>query len=181
VTAPPIPDDFPLAVDMPRDGGDFTVHPPSADGEGTSGGGGVTVCGRDVWPTGLDGDFARLVADASGPESYDAREVYTYPDITAAEAVMTTVREARTCETFENQVWHEVDSDVGDDSVTVGLSYSDGLGLSVFQWTRVGSAVLLTTSYREGDAATLARRVRELTATSRTIAEDMCVFSASGC
>lgn len=177
-TRPVIPEDFPLAVDMPEDGGDFTVRPPSPDGEGT---GGITVCGQDVWPMGLAGGSARLTTDAQGPEWYDAREVYAFNDHEVTQNAMASLRGAESCGTFDNQVWNELDLDTGYDSVTFTLTHDDGLGSAAYQWTRVGSAIVLVMSYREGSAAGVADQARALVATSRRIAESMCIFSVAGC
>lgn len=176
--SPEIPADFPLAVDMPREDGDFLVMPPSVDGEGL---GQVAVCGRDVWPTGGAGGTARLVTTADGPEWQDARELYAYADHEVAQEAMAGLEQARTCEEFENQIWHSFDLDTGYESVTHALTYSDGMGSSVFQWTRVGSAIVLVMSYREGSAADVEAQAQELVRTTRTLAREMCVFSVAGC
>lgn len=178
--APPvIPPDFRLGVELPNDGGDFRVEPAASTSEVFDG---VTVCGTDVWPvTGTAGGTARLVTTAAGPEWFDVRDLVAYADHEVAQDVMATLRQAGTCGEFDNQVWHDLAGDTGYDTVTLGLSYSDGLGSSTFQWTRVGSAVVLVMASREGTAEGLARHARELTGTSRTIAEEMCVFSVAGC
>lgn len=176
---PVVPQDFPLGADMPSDGGDFQVEAPAPTSEVFDG---VTVCGKDVWPvTGTAGGTDRLVTTALGPEWFDVRDLVTYADHEVAQGVMATLRQARTCDDFDNQVWHALAVDTGYDSVTFGLSYSDGLGSSTFQWTRVGSAIVLVMASREGTAEGLARHARELTATSREIAREMCVFSVAGC
>ncbi len=176
---PLIPRDFPLAVDMPSDGGDFQVEAAAPASEVFDG---VTVCGKDVWPvTGTAGGTDRLVTTALGPEWFDVRDLVAYADHEVAQDVMATLRRARTCDDFDNQVWHTLAGDTGYDSVTYGLSYSDGLGSSTFQWTRVGSAVVLVMASREGTAEGLAGHARELTATSRQIASQMCTFSVAGC
>ena len=52
-------------------------------------------------------------------------------------------RPAEECRAVDSQVWTPLEEETGWDSVTMGLSHDDGLGSSVFQFTRVGSAVHL--------------------------------------
>ena len=85
------------------------------------------------------------------------------------------------CATDGDQVWTAHASDTGDDSVTFSLSYTEGLGLSTYQVTRVGNAVLFTVIYGEGaigDAEGSARLRDELVG---DIAPSLCVFAEAGC
>jgi hypothetical protein len=65
--------------------------------------------------------------------------------------------------------------------VTVGLTYSDGLGSSVFQVTRVGSARLLVGTYGEGSRASLDEQADGVTETTERILPAMCAFTKTGC
>lgn len=177
----PIPADFPLAVGMVEDGGDYDVSEPSADGDGM---GQVEMCGRVVWPAAdtSGGPVARLVTGAVGPEYADSRELLVHADAEQALAAMAAIRTAAAeCRSFDNQVWTVLDRDTGYDTVTMGLTYSDGLGSSVFQVTRVGSARLMVQTYGEGSLASLDDDADQVTETTGKIVPAMCVFTKTGC
>ena len=78
-------------------------------------------------------------------------------------------------------MWTRHDADTGFDSVTFSLTWDNGLGASVFQLTRVGSALLMTHAYGEGTLDGVDRTVRERTALTRHIVPAMCAFTAAGC
>lgn len=176
----PVPDDFPLAVGLPEDDGETKVSPPSTDGDGM---GLVEMCGREVWPLGgTAGGTRRLVTGAHGPEYFDGRELMVHADAEVASNVMAVFRQAAAdCRSFDNQVWTVLDRDTGYDTVTVGLTYDDGLGSSVFQVTRVGAARLMVQTYREGSLASLDEQADGVTATTGKIVPAMCVFTKTGC
>lgn len=175
-----IPADFPLAVGLPADGGDVRVSPPSPDGDGI---GEVEMCGQVVWPQReTPGGLRRLVASAAAPEHHEWRELVAHAGPEQASATMDVLREAvAECRTDRNLVWTVLERDTGHDTVTVGLTYSDGLGSSVFQVTRVGSARLLVSTYGEGSLASLDGQADEVTGTSQKILPAMCVFTKTGC
>lgn len=172
-----IPDGFPLDTAMIEADADYTRHGPSREGAGA---GEVEMCGQVVWP---DTDAQdRLVTHVEGPEYHDARELLVFADSEAALETMVPIREAaQECRTMDNQVWTPLDEDTGWDSVTMGLSYDDGLGSSVFQFTRVGSAVLFATTYGEGSLQSLPDQGADVTDVTTAIAPAMCVFTADGC
>lgn len=175
-----IPADFPLDVDFPADGGDVRVSAPSADGDGI---GEVEMCGRVVWPQReTPGGLRRLVASAIAPEDNEWRELFVHAGAAQASATMEVLRRATAeCRTSDNLVWTVLQRDTGYDTVTVGLTYTDGLGSSVFQVTRVGSARLMVTTYGEGSLASLDGQADEVTVTSQKILPAMCVFTKTGC
>ena len=175
-----IPDDFPLAEGLPRDDTDVEVSAPSPDGDGM---GEVEMCGTVVWPAGGSGDApARLVTSAHGPELFMGRELLAYRDVdTALAAIRPIRRAARSCRSVDHQVWTRLDRDTGWDSVTVGLTYDDGLGSSVFQLTRVGSALLMVATYGEGSLDSLGGQADDVTTTTGSIAPAMCAFAEDGC
>lgn len=174
-----IPAGFPLGAGMVADGGDFDVSAPSPDGDGM---GEVEMCGRVVWPAGDGRGTARLVTSAEGPEYFDARELLVHADAEQAVAAMGAIRRAAAeCRSFDNQVWTVLDRETGYDTVTMGLSYDDGLGSSIFQVTRVGSARLMVQTYGEGSLASLESQADEVTGTTRKILPAMCVFTKTGC
>lgn len=178
--APAIPADFPLAIGLPDDGGDVEVAEPSADGDGI---GDVEMCGRVVWP--IDGTASgtrRLVTGAHGPEYVDGRELIVHADAEVAANAMAAIRQAATaCRGVDNQVWTVLARDTGYDTVTMGLTYRDGLGSSVFQVTRVGSARLMVHTYGEGSLESLPDQADEVTETTEKIVPAMCAFTKTGC
>jgi hypothetical protein len=173
-----VPADFPLGLDLPEDGGDFDVVPPSPEADGV---GEVEVCGSTVWPAGAS--EARLAVNAHGPEHVDARDLVVLADSDVAPTVVPQVRGAvEGCtDAPGHQVWTLHGADTGHDSVTFSLTWDNGLGASVFQLTRVGSALLMTHVYGEGTLDGADRTVRERTGLTRRIAPAMCAFTTAGC
>ncbi len=176
----PIPDDFPLGVGLPEDDGETKVSPPSSDGMSM---GPVELCGQEVWPLlGTSGAGHRLVTSALGPEYHDGRELIVDADAEAATRAMAVLRSAvETCRTDGNRVWTVLDHDTGHDTVTIGLTYARGLGSSVFQVTRVGSARVIVETYGEGSLASLDGQADGVTGTTEQIVPAMCVFTRTGC
>ena len=176
----PVPADFPLAVGLPEADDETDVSPPSPDGDGM---GVVEMCGEEVWPLGgTAGGTRRLVTGAFGPEYFDGRELMVHADAEVASNVMAVFRQAAAdCRSFDNQVWTVLDRDTGYDTVTVGLTYDDGLGSSVFQVTRVGAARLMVQTYGEGSLASLDEQADGVTATTVEIVPAMCAFTKTGC
>ncbi len=173
-----IPVDFPLDVGLPEDGGDDAVTPPTDDVRMDP----VEMCGRDVWPAADAASTRHLYSFVLGPEYYDGRELVVHADAGAAVEAMTEVRRAaRDCRRSGNQVWTVLPRDTGYDTVTMGLTYADGLGSSVFQVTRVGSARLMVQTYGEGTLASLDRQADEVTGTTNQIVRSMCAFTKTGC
>ncbi|KQV65023.1 hypothetical protein ASC64_15130 [Nocardioides sp. Root122] len=177
---PEIPEDFPLAVGFDADNADNEVDAPSPDGDGL---GELEMCGRVVWPQPeTSGGLRRLVAGVSGPEYHEWRELFVHDDAALAEAPMAVLRRVATeCDHERNLVWTVLDRDTGHDTVTVGLTYADGLGSSVFQVTRVGSARLLVGTYGEGSLASLDEQADGVTGTTEQIVPAMCAFTKTGC
>jgi hypothetical protein len=173
-----IPADFPLDVGLPEDGGDDDVTPPTDD----VGMDPVEMCGRVVWPAAGAAGNHHLYSFVLGPEYYDGRELVVHADADAAVEAMTEIRlAARDCRRSANQVWTVLSRDTGYDTVTMGLTYDDGLGSSVFQVTRVGAARLMVQTYGEGTLASLGRQADEVTGTTNQIVQSMCAFTKTGC
>jgi predicted small lipoprotein YifL len=177
---PRVPADFPLDVGMPQADSDTRVSAPSPDGDGL---GEVEMCGQVVWPQReTPGGVRRLVASALAPEDYEWRELFVHAGADHAGSAMDVLRQATAeCRGSANLVWTVLDRDTGHDTVTVGLTYSDGLGSSVFQVTRVGSARLLVATYGEGSLASLDEQADGVTGTTEEILPAMCVFTRTGC
>ena len=177
---PDIPADFPLDVGLPPADRDTRVSAPSPDGDGL---GEVEMCGQVVWPQReTPGGISRLVASALAPEDYEWRELFVHADSDHAGSAMDVLQQAtEECRGSGNLVWTVLERDTGHDTVTVGLTYSDGLGSSVFQVTRVGSARLLVATYGEGSLASLDEQADGVTGTTEEILPAMCVFTRTGC
>lgn len=179
--APPsIPADFPLAAGMPgRGDSDVDFRPPAAEDDAF---GEVEVCGRGVWPVGTAGDASQLVTSASGPEWFEGRRLTLHADTEVATDALSAIGGAvARCRAHGNQVWTPLESDLGDESVTVGLTYSDGLGSSVLQFTRLGPAVLLVTTSGEGALADLPAQAAEVTGTTQALLGKMCALEGVTC
>ena len=126
--------------------------------------------------------MATIVASAVAPEDHEWRELVVHAGPEQASSTMDVLRRAAAqCRTNRNLVWTVLERDTGHDTVTVGLTYSDGLGSSVLQVTRVGSARLLVSTYGEGSLASLDGQADEVTTTSENILPAMCVFTKTGC
>ncbi|NYE37315.1 hypothetical protein F4692_002448 [Nocardioides cavernae] len=174
-----VPADFPLGTGLPEGDDETDVYGPSPDADGM---GEVEMCGRVVWPASGAGATRRLVTGALGPEYFDGRELVVHEDADRALRAMEAIRRAaEECRAIDNQVWTVLDRDTGYDTVTMGLTYDDGLGSSVFQVTRVGSARLMVQTYGEGSLASLDQQADGVTETTGTIVSAMCVFTKTGC
>ena len=165
---------------MPEPDSDTRVSAPSPDGDGL---GEVEMCGQVVWPQReTPGGIRRLVASALAPGDYEWRELFVHAGDDHAGSAMHVLRRAtEECRGSRNLVWTVLDRETGHDTVTVGLTYSDGLGSSVFQVTRVGSARLLVATYGEGSLASLDEQADGVTGTTEEILPAMCVFTRTGC
>ena len=78
-------------------------------------------------------------------------------------------------------MWTVLERDTGYDTVTMGLTYDNGLGSSVFQVTRVGSARLMVSTYGEGSLSSLDQQADQVTGTTEKIVPAMCAFTKTGC
>ncbi len=180
-----VPIDWDLA-DLTGDGGRISGPGPDAPGAAE-----VSPCDRVVWPkAGVD----RLAVNTTGPEFAEARELVEFASADEAVAAMGEVRSAvAACPTEINeldptnspeQAWDVLESDTGyEDSVTLSLTYTDGLpGGQIWQFTRVGKAIIAVSTsgeYAGGRSAALAAvRLTEIT---RHIAPEMCRYTVDGC
>lgn len=181
-----IPADFPLDLDqvaMTGDGGEKAGPAGDAPGLET-----ITLCGQDIWPIAPN---ERLASNATGPEYADSRELVRFLDAEAAVNVLTALRQrVRSCpsEPVEGGTSgggrvHAVQQvDLGYENVTFAVYFGDGgLGLTVYQFVRVGSGVLALAESSEGNEAGIAGTVADLTALSEVLAPQMCVFTQDGC
>ena len=120
---------------------------------------------------------------ATGPEYLDARELVSMrgAQVAAKAVARIRARPRRLHRAGKTAVWTVHDVDTGYDSVTFTLSYTRGLGLSVFQVIRVGKGVLITHTYGEGLLSQSAPGIRRQTRLGRDLAGSMCVFARAGC
>lgn len=173
-----IPATLPLDSGLPAADASVTVTAPSADGEDIAD---VDPCRARVWPP-EGAPVDRLITSATGPEYFEARELLVYANATEAQADLNRVRDtADACGRDGTRQWDRLDVTTGYDSVTMGLSYTDSLGSGVYQFTRVGAALLLVHTSGEGSREGLPAAAKELTTTTRTLATELCPFTAAGC
>ena len=181
-SAPPAPTlpHVDLTAGLPEDGGDYEVTEQNPDGVGIAP---VEMCGRTVWPVeGAAGGTRRLTASASGPEHFEGRDLVVYADTEVAGNAMAPFRHAaERCRRSGNQVWTPLQQDTGHDTVTVGLTYTDGLGSSVLQVTRVGAMLLLVTTYGEGSLDALPDQAVDVTRTTTGITRQLCAADPAAC
>lgn len=185
-SAPPlglgdIPEDFPLDVDAPDlsgDGGEKRGPDPSVETAG------LTLCGKDAIREATT--KGRLGFSTTGPEFVENRELRTFASEGAATTVMNALQEdLNGCTSWtEPEADHTVTpivADTGQDSIT----YSDTvvpLGGTVYQITRVGSAIL--TIAQSGEYSVETAQVAgtgALAKITRKITPEMCLFTAAGC
>ncbi len=180
MTSTPIPDDFPLALRIAENESDGQQPVPAEDAKGVSK---WRACGVQLWPLAKPRIEDRLAVQATGPEYLDARELVSMRGARVAVKAVARIRAAlNACtEPQRGAVWTVHDADTGYDSVTFTLSYTRGLGLSVFQVIRVGKGVLITHSYGEGMLSQSRAHIRRQTRLGRDLAADMCVFARAGC
>ncbi|MEZ0579460.1 hypothetical protein [Nocardioides sp. MH1] len=92
------------------------------------------------------------------------------PSVDDAVRAVAAIRTAlQDCHGEDDSVWTAHRADTGEDSVTFTLSYRKGLGLSTYQVTRVGNAVLFLVGYGEGSLAGARASIDGRTALTTTI------------
>ena len=174
-----LPADLDLMRGMPEPGDDYEVVAQTAEGKGLDR---IRMCGEQVWPSPGPAPVQRLTSTVSGPEHFEGREVVLHPDEATAERAMAPFSEAAaTCRRSGSEVWTPVDADTGGDSVTMGLTYSDGLGSSIVQVTRVGAALVLVTTYGEGSLGSLPSQAAGTTEDTHGITEQLCAAEPPAC
>lgn len=158
---------------------------PSADVEGID----LTeLCGSKTWP----GSAAqRLAVRVTGPEYAKTRELVAYDNASDAVAVLAQLREdVDACvsvgedadaESPNDRFYTTLTSDTGYDAVTFGQTYREGLGGAVYQFVRIGSAILGTAHAGEYSPQTIQGGADVLTEDNKSVTEQMCVFAEKGC
>ena len=176
-----IPSDLPVALDQQDftgDGGEVLGPSPDAPGIGEP-----DLCGTSVWTA---EPIERLASTVTGPEFADNREVRTYASAAEAVAEMSALRAALvTCPEEPNDGGTEFHTTYDDTTGYETLTYSDtidyGLGGVLYQFVRVGNAVLATSTYGEYGQEIDRGTVRERTALATRIVGSLCVFTQKGC
>ena len=183
-TGGPAPLDFQLEIGLPADGEESKVTGPGPDVEGI-----VlpeSYCGADAWPP--DAPVGRLAVKVSGPEFGLWRELVTFESADEAVAVIDDLRAAvEECPTVAGDdaasdisfVAHDVES--GYDDATFSYTYAEGLGGVVYQFVRVGHAVLGTAQYGEWSPDTAATGAEELNGENTQLTPLMCEYADEGC
>jgi hypothetical protein len=176
-----IPPDFPLGRGAQDFGTDGTTQGP---GKGV----GVaypTPCGT----IGVETEPAidRLGFRLDAPEFIDRRELVTFADEAAAERAMAAIKSGVTgcpSETHGGgfvRTWTELTASTGQPSVSFAETV-EPMGGTVYQYTRVGNAILTVQWSGEGWTPTGAQRdIGELSAITKQIVPAMCIFSAGPC
>jgi hypothetical protein len=176
--------DFPIENGLPEDGGDFSMEGPGPDVESVPFPDGF--CGERAWPPAVP--VARLAVKVTGPEYGTWRELVTFETAGEAEAVVADLRSAvDECPVLESSevsgdltfVAHDVDS--GYDDATFSYTYAEGLGGSVYQFVRVGHAILATGHEGEFGPETVAQAAEDLNGENTQLTPLMCEYSDEGC
>lgn len=176
-----IPAGFPLDLDhldLTGDGGELLGPGPEVRGLEDE-----QVCAAGLWKLpGTD----RLAFVSTGPEYSDVRELRTFATADDAAAQMAQLRSSfagcdREVRDGTTIVWTTYEEDTGYDSFTFSATVEGSLGGGVFQVTRVGRAVLAMAVGAEWSPETAPDGARDLTAVTRQVAAEMCLFTEAGC
>lgn len=181
-----IPADFPLdrniaAPEGPLDG-------PSAKSDGVPA---LDLCGASVWPA--TDVVERLAVTSTMPQYRESRELVTFARTDDASAAIQRVEDGlQDCsvipgDTAANDKMVDVqpvdDADLGgpDESVTLSITYREGVGGGIYQLVRVGRAVYGT--YVEGEYSrdTAAQAATELAGKTKAIVPELCIWTVTGC
>ena len=176
--------DFPIDTGLPVDDVDFTVEGPGPEIEGVPFPEGF--CGAEHWPA--DGATGRLAVKATGPEYGMWRELVTFVSADEASLTVSALRDAvAECPTLPgsdpaNDLTFEAhDVDSGYDDATFAYTYSQGLGGVVYQFVRVGHAVLATAHSGEYAPESTGPGARELSSQNEQLTALMCEYTEEGC
>jgi hypothetical protein len=178
---PRIPDSLDVTVDMyENDSGEPATQ--------TRGGLGLTVldfCG--VTPFTDDGRADSVSAATSGPEYSDTREVVLYPDEESAARALDAVTDAAVgCPREESgpdsATLTRVDPwSAGQDGILVVHTYENSLGAEILHFTRVGDALLASSTYGEYDPSNTAGGEADQARRLKSVVDQLCVFTDAGC
>ena len=181
--------EVPQALDFPIENGLATDSDSSIDGPGPDVEGVILpegFCGAAAWPS--SEPAARLAVKVTGPEYGIWRELVTFDSTDEAVAVVEELRAAvADCPQVAADdpandlsfVSHDVDS--GYDDATFSYTYSEGLGGVVYQFVRVGHAVLATAQAGEWSPETAKSGAEELNGENTQLIPLMCEYTEEGC
>ncbi|GEP35702.1 hypothetical protein NSZ01_34700 [Nocardioides szechwanensis] len=180
-SGPRIPDSLDITVDLyENESGE-----PATQRHGDVGLTLVDFCG--VTPFADDGRADSVSAATSGPEYSDTREVVLYADEqSAGQALERLTAAARDCPRQEsgpdNDTLHRVESwDAGESGVLVVRTYTNSLGAEIMRFTRVGDALLASSTYAEYDPSNTASGEADQARRLKSVVDQMCVFTDAGC
>jgi len=80
-----------------------------------------------------------------------------------------------------DRLFVQTNADTGYDDVTFAATYRVGLGGGIYQFVRVGRAVLATLETGELGPGSVGPAVRSLTTENTAVTAQMCAFTAAGC
>jgi hypothetical protein len=180
-----IPDDFPLAQGLSADG-DTKVSTPQRDVKG------VDLdprCWGDGWPGAA---VDRLVVQQVGPELGVTRELAIYPDaptaVRIAKRVSTDAAHCRRLPATSEQPAMDVtllgnaDDRVGHVAASFAETMTGGQPSGgVFEFTRVGRAILAVEDSGEWTRDSAVSGARDLRRTDRDVVSRLCLFRDAGC
>lgn len=174
-----VPEDYPLDAGL-FSGGDVTLEGPGPRVRGVP----VAdmVCGSTAWPGPAEQRTDRRAVLASGPEYAEIRELVVFDTAEHAAAALEALRaDVAGCPGTGQRVLTAHEVDTGRDAVTLGETYTEGLGGTAVQVVREGRAVLAVMDAGEFSPESLADFVPELTAETARVARQLdCVWGA-GC
>ncbi len=175
-------DDIDLTVDMPEN----ESGEPVAQVRGGVGLSAVSFC-EIGQPFADDGRSDAVSAAASGPEYSETREIVVYPDVEGAARVLDALTDsAMDCPRQESgpdsaTLTTVSDWSAGEDGVVVVRTYENSLGAELLHFTRVGHAVLGSSTYGEYSPDNTEPGVTEQSRSLAAIVDQLCVFSDDGC
>ena len=178
-----IPADFPLDRFITPPEGD-PLDGPSATADGVPP---LDLCGASAWPvTGVE----RLAVTSNVPQYRESRELVTFSrteDVTAAlDAIRAAVQACPTipgAKPADDQVVTPLAEDLSaaDDSVTFSVTYRTGLGGGVYQFARVGRALVGTFNGGEWSTDSAAQAAPSITGKTKALLPELCIWTEQGC
>ncbi|GAB3780685.1 hypothetical protein GCM10027601_08690 [Nocardioides ungokensis] len=178
-----IPADFPLdrGIVQPEGG---PLDGPSAKAGGVPP---LDLCGASVWPV---SGVERLAVTSNAPQYQESRELVTFSrteDVTAAlDAIRAAVQACPTipgAKPADDQVVTPLAEDLSaaDDSVTFSVTYRTGLGGGVYQFARVGRALVGTFNGGEWSKDSAAQAAPSITGDTKSLLPELCIWTVQGC
>ena len=116
-------------------------------------------------------------------EGSDGRTLRTFENSVVAIKAMDSVRApAELCTQDGDRVWTVRRLDLGEEAFTLVQTFGQGLGGVIYQFVRVGNAVLVTEAGGEWDlTSSVPAGIRDRSAIADRISQEMCVFAEHSC